>query len=135
MGGTTATLTVFASSGNVPRAITLDIGVIDPSNALSGTMTTVTLNRGDFFVSVPLNTVDTLTSVATVTVMVSDSDPFTTITDSPQTFMVTPLAPVVPPVAVIEQVTFTVMLNTMSVTAGETATLTVTPLSKRCHAW
>ena len=90
MGGTTATLTVFASSGNVPRAITLDIGVIDPSNALSSTPTILTIPMGESAGSVMLTTFNTLSTVATVTITVSDSDPFTTITGATQTLTVTP---------------------------------------------
>ena len=123
VAGTPATLTVTSTSGALPRDITLDVDVTATGTALSGTFpTTLTVANGAMAGTLSLNTLDTLSQTATVQITVSGGGAFTKINTPTQTLRVTPLP-------VLEQVTFTVTLDPAMVVAGETATLTITPLS------
>ena len=134
--GESATLTVTPLSA-LPRLVTVSVSVSEtgvlsnvfPSELVFDTGKTTAL-------MVTLDTLDTLSVSATVEVSVTTTDGFTTINGKTQSLVVTPQPTtttptqvIPPPTVVLEQVTFTVTLNPNPVVAGETATLTVTPLS------
>ena len=128
VAGETATLTV-TSLVALPRLVTVSVSVSE-TGVLSDVFPSTFVFSTGKTLSVNLVSLPSVSTTSTVELRVTSADAFTSVSGATQTLTVTSQPVVVPPPAVVlEQVTFTVTLSPDTVVAGETATLTITPLS------